>query len=75
MKQQLERALYELCYALAELEQARAANRWPQGAAQDFRIAEKGDSVIVLLRLSQWGLETALRALGEIDAAQARQPG
>ncbi|MCW2274585.1 hypothetical protein GJ654_16215 [Rhodoblastus acidophilus] len=67
MKQHLERALYELCYALAGFEQARANK-----PAKDLRGAEKADSVIVLLRLSQWGVETALRSMRDRDAAPAR---
>lgn len=67
MKLHLERALCEICYALAEFELARA--RKP---ARDLRVAEKIDSVIVLLRLSQWGLETALRCMRDIDAAPGR---
>lgn len=74
MKQHLQRALYELCYALAEIEQARANRHDPGSPAKDLRVAEKADSVIVLLRLSQWGLETALSCLRDIDCAAAAPP-
>ncbi|MCW2284986.1 hypothetical protein M2323_002887 [Rhodoblastus acidophilus] len=74
MKQHLERALYEICYALAEFEQARANRHGPGSPAKNVHVAEKADSVIVLLRLSQWALETALRCIRDIDRAAAAPP-
>lgn len=63
MEKHLERALIELYYALAEFEQAKAGGQWPEA-----------ETLFVSLRMSRWGLETALRALGEIKAARGEQP-
>ncbi|MBB4198359.1 hypothetical protein CCR94_22605 [Rhodoblastus sphagnicola] len=65
MEKHLERALIEIYYAMAEFEQAKAGGRWPE--------AETAETLFVSLRLSRWGLETALRSLHEIDGAAARR--
>jgi len=63
MEKHLERALIELYYALADYEQAKSGGQWPETA--------QAETLFVSLRLSRWGLETALRSLHEVaDAAR-----
>jgi hypothetical protein len=67
MEKHLERALIEIYYALAEFEQAKGGGHWPE--------AEKAENLFVSLRLSRWGLETALRSLRQLHAEGGRSPG
>jgi len=60
MEKHLERALIELYYALAEFEQASEGGRWPEA-----------ETLFVSLRLSRWGLETALRSVRDFKATEA----
>ena len=62
MEKHLERALIELYFALADFEQAKAGGQWPE--------AEKTETLFVSLRLSRWGLETALRSVREAREAR-----
>jgi hypothetical protein len=69
MQQNLEHALYEVLFVLAEFEQTR-----PQGSTPGAPNADTIDTLHNALLLTRWGLETALIALRDIDAAQAREP-
>jgi hypothetical protein len=64
MEQHLERALIELYYALAELERARQSADWRGNPDQS-------QSLFDAMRLTRWGLKTALRSLSKIRAAQS----
>jgi hypothetical protein len=59
MEKHLERALIELYYALSEFEQAKGGEPWGEA-----------ETLFVSLRLSRWSLETALRSVRELKAAQ-----
>jgi hypothetical protein len=66
MEKHLKQALIELYYAMAEYEQAKAGGYWPDD--------KNAESLFISLRLSRWGLETALRSMREIDSSAAHCP-
>jgi hypothetical protein len=66
MEKNLERALVEVYYALADFQQAREGGNWPE--------SEKAENLFVALRLSRWGLETALRSVREAKSTDTQGP-
>jgi hypothetical protein len=66
MEKHLERALIELQYAVAEFGQNRCCVLCPLDSPKGGAI----EMLFVSLRLARWGLDSALSALREIQAAE-----